>query len=363
MSFLWNLIVFLFFVLAAAAAWVRYWNDRHKKSITSADEVHYVDVADDYRLAVHRFRPRNPVQGREPLFLCHGLSANRFYFDFNPVCSLARYAAEQGWDTWVVELRGAGYSRRPFWNNPLSSYRYDFMDYLLKDLPAAVKLVLDQTGAEKLHWVGHSMGGMLLYAYLDAYGDGQIRSGTAVSAPTSFVEMTPTIMKISNKTRWTPAIPWPTGIIYCLSLPLTWMGINFVNKILINSDNLSKADAVRFSIVCAENWSSGRLGKTFIDWVFTGNFEPDPARPGFKERLAEIQLPMLIMVGAADQLTPPPTVRFGFEKIGSSDKEYHLFAQEDGDLADYGHVDILLAETSPQEVYPKILQWAEEHTQ
>ena len=43
-------------------------------------------------------------------------------------------------------------------------------DHLFKDLPAAVALVLEESGARQLHWVGHSMGGMLATGALSLQG-------------------------------------------------------------------------------------------------------------------------------------------------------------------------------------------------
>ncbi|HRP70898.1 MAG TPA: alpha/beta fold hydrolase, partial [Turneriella sp.] len=38
-------------------------------------------------------------------------------------------------------------------------------DYLLCDLPTACEYIINETGAPKLHWVGHSMGGILGFFY------------------------------------------------------------------------------------------------------------------------------------------------------------------------------------------------------
>src|SRR5262245_61972458 len=71
---------------------------------------------DGWRLALYRFRPRRGSH-RTPVLLCHGMSSNRWDMDGPGRISIARYLRRQGYDVWVVELRGAGRSTRPTWWN------------------------------------------------------------------------------------------------------------------------------------------------------------------------------------------------------------------------------------------------------
>ncbi|KAJ1489593.1 hypothetical protein T484DRAFT_3470631 [Baffinella frigidus] len=49
--------------------------------------------------------PTAPTR-KHSVVLCHGLASNRFTFDLQADVSVVDYLAEQGWDTWLVELRG-----------------------------------------------------------------------------------------------------------------------------------------------------------------------------------------------------------------------------------------------------------------
>ncbi|KAM5567802.1 hypothetical protein ABKV19_015729 [Rosa sericea] len=83
-----------------------------KPSICTADELHYVSVPDsDWRLALWRYRPcPEAPQRNHPLLLLSGVGTNAIGYDLSPESSFARYMSGQGFETWVLEVRGAGLS-------------------------------------------------------------------------------------------------------------------------------------------------------------------------------------------------------------------------------------------------------------
>src|SRR5262249_22017119 len=137
---------------------------------------------DGWRLALYRHRPARRAHAT-PVLLCHGMSSNRWDMDGPGEVSLARYLAARGYDAWVVELRGAGRSTRPTWWNG-KRYDWTFEDYVQHDAPAALRVVLNETGARQVHWVGHSMGGMIAYALLMSPVHRNIASAVTLGSPT-----------------------------------------------------------------------------------------------------------------------------------------------------------------------------------
>nr|GEX45876.1 hypothetical protein [Tanacetum cinerariifolium] len=47
---------------------------------------------------------------KHPLLLLSGVGTNAIGYDLSPEASFARYMCEQGFDTWILEVRGAGLS-------------------------------------------------------------------------------------------------------------------------------------------------------------------------------------------------------------------------------------------------------------
>ena len=83
-------------------------------------ERHSATTDDGWTLALYRYPPIGHWrENQPPVFLCHGLGANRFNLDAPGKLSLAKWLSEKGFDAWVVELRGAGKSSRPTRKNEL----------------------------------------------------------------------------------------------------------------------------------------------------------------------------------------------------------------------------------------------------
>ncbi|PKA62033.1 hypothetical protein AXF42_Ash018258 [Apostasia shenzhenica] len=85
-----------------------------KPAICTADELHYVPIPNnDWKIALWRYIPPNEATKRShPLMLLSGVGTNAIGFDLSPGASFARHMSRQGFDTWIVEVRGAGLSRR-----------------------------------------------------------------------------------------------------------------------------------------------------------------------------------------------------------------------------------------------------------
>ncbi|XP_022725645.1 uncharacterized protein LOC111282026 isoform X5 [Durio zibethinus] len=83
-----------------------------KPSICTADELHYVSLPNsDWRLALWRYHPPPQAPRRNhPLLLLSGVGTNAIGYDLSPGSSFARYMSGQGFDTWILEVRGAGLS-------------------------------------------------------------------------------------------------------------------------------------------------------------------------------------------------------------------------------------------------------------
>ncbi|PKU69069.1 hypothetical protein MA16_Dca002338 [Dendrobium catenatum] len=96
------------------------WVEKGKKpEICTADELHYVPVpGTDWKIALWRYLPSNEAPKRNhPLMLLSGVGTNAIGFDLSPGASFARHMSKQGFDTWIVEVRGAGLSIRAHESN------------------------------------------------------------------------------------------------------------------------------------------------------------------------------------------------------------------------------------------------------
>ncbi|KAL2324136.1 hypothetical protein Fmac_023194 [Flemingia macrophylla] len=83
-----------------------------KPSVCTADELHYVSLSNsDWKLALWRYNPSPLVPPRNhPLLLLSGVGTNAIGYDLSPESSFARYMSGEGFETWILEVRGAGLS-------------------------------------------------------------------------------------------------------------------------------------------------------------------------------------------------------------------------------------------------------------
>ena len=204
MTLVFTMIIILLIIVGSGYFWQWFY-----RSATSQRETHYFPAKDGWGLTLHRYGPSAP-QGL-PIILCHGLSSNRFIFELPGAPSLAKYLAKEGRDVWVAELRGSGMSDSPGLLTSDVSYAWGFDDHLDKDIEPIINKVLELTGAGAVHWVGHSMGGILILAHLAANPDAPLASATTIGSPVDFSKMnaaaTSALLKYKWLFEWAPFFP------------------------------------------------------------------------------------------------------------------------------------------------------------
>ncbi len=121
--------------------------------------VEYTVTQDDVEIALARYKRA----GATPIILMHGFAQNYRIWDF-PILehNFAWVLYRQGYDVWLPSVRGHGagiaYSGQ--------GHSYSNIDDLaIYDVPAIIKYVTEATKILPI-WIGHSLGGMLAYMYL-----------------------------------------------------------------------------------------------------------------------------------------------------------------------------------------------------
>lgn len=345
------------FIAAAVVASACFWTWYYGRP-TSQDETIHVHSPDGWRLALHHYRSRGPARGL-PIVLCHGLSSNRHIFDLPGVVSLAAWLADRGRDVWVPELRGSGASDSPGIARSDVPYSWEFDDHLEKDVPTVIQGVLEQTGAPSLHWVGHSMGGMLVLAHLATSDSNAIASALALGSPTDFSKMKTravgTLMAAKPLLKLTPFMPLP--LLGRLFLPL----FNGRAMGFFNADNTDPETSRKTVALASEAVTSSTLWLNFGRFVETKRFAPEKGAL-YMENLPASRIPVMAIAGAKDAIAPPKSVTWLSEVPGhAGERKGLVLGKASGCAQDYGHVDLLIGRRVTEEVYPIVLQWIEEH--
>jgi pimeloyl-ACP methyl ester carboxylesterase len=322
------------------------------------DERHTAVAADGWRLALYRYRPRTDGPGRGPVILCHGLLANRANLDLDERRSLARHLAGQGFDAWVLELRGSGLSRDPSGRRGLARVRFD--DYAEQDVPAAIGAVCKETGWRSVQWVGHSMGGMVLYAYLSHTPDPRVASAVTIGSPVDFTVLARTARRTL---RLRPLLRFgrvPVGLGIRAFVPLLRYVPAEVRRMGILPANLERRDLGDILVNVIEGFGSTRVLHQFGDWVERGTFASLDGARAYGE-LTHLRCPLLVIAADDDLVAPPESVSPAFDRAPAPEKAYRLFGAASGDDREYGHGDILLSDAARRNVFPVITDWLVKH--
>ncbi|MFT7621605.1 MAG: pimeloyl-ACP methyl ester carboxylesterase [Myxococcota bacterium] len=328
---------------------------------TAKSRRYTVRTADGWKIVLYRYAPAGGARpGQAPVFLVHGLGANRYNFDAPGKLSFARHLAENGFDCWVIELRGAGRSSKPLPFNR-HSFSWTFGDYYRHDVPAALNLIRDETGHEEVHWIGHSMGGMVAYAWLMTTENPRLRSLTAIGSPCFHHVANPLFDKIiglRGLLNYVPSIPYAAAS--SLLVPVLPLFLETAGRLLANPRNLSLLDMVRLISLAPENLPNTLIAQ-FAQWYAEDGFRDPYGNMHYARELHRIDTPTLLVAGKIDVLATPKDMQYVFDALGSEDKRLEIFGRERGCRHDYGHIDLVLGKYATEEVWPTMLDWLQTH--
>ena len=322
-------------------------------------ETVYASSEDGWKLAIHHWRGVG-TRHRTPLVMLHGLGANRLNFHLTERYSVALAMAERGFDVYVPELRGAGLSRFAE-GEAAKSREWGFADYALRDVPAVIGKVCELSNSPAVHALGHSMGGMLLYAYATTR-PARLRSICTVGAPLigclplrffekHILELAAKV--VSEKGPRTIPIKTLAGAAGYLGS----LGNKFIDGILVNGENIDPEMSLKLIHDATDNIPS-RLVSEIHAHMSGKAGEANPY--AYEDRLESIDVPVFAIAGADDKVAVPESVRQGVSRIRSRDVRFREFGRRSGDKVDYGHLDLLIGLHAPREVYPVIGDFFEE---
>lgn len=344
-------------ILIMATAWTIL--RRRYRLSTPADERHRAPTDDGWEIALYRYRPAAFTPGREPVLLCHGMLSNRFNVDLDATRSIARYLRDGGFDVWIMELRGHGGSRRAgTGGRRWSGWTID--DYIQRDVVAAMRTVRHLTGAETLHWYGHSMGGMILYAACADPGmAGSIRSAALSDAPSTFRPLRREGIDVRAARFWGRLVPVvPPALVLPFLGPIAWLHPGLMDRRYGLSD---RALVMRLLSNAIVSWGSSGVLLHLLDMIESGRFRSRDGERDYEGGADNIVFPLLVL-SAARKLMDEEAVLSGYRRAPAEKKRYVQFSRANGYSADYTHSNLMLSDGSSREVYPEILDWFLAHS-
>ncbi|VVA95192.1 unnamed protein product [Arabis nemorensis] len=394
--------------------------------ICTADELHFVPVPNsDWRTALWRYLPSPKAPKRKhPLFLLSGIATNAFTYDLSPEFSFARFMSGLGFDTWILELRGAGLSSLNVDKDLGSSndkqrivsdllenlinvserlenvldggfkvlglkdrlstrvedfkqrleliphYNWDFDNYLEEDIPSAMEYVRTQTKPKdgKLLAIGHSMGGILLYALLSKCGLEGIDSGLA-----SVTTLAATLDYSSSRTLLKYLLPVkdPAQAINLGALPIDTM-LEMIHPLMcrppyalswlttnISAPQMMEPEVIEKLVLNTLCTVPVKLLLQLSTAVDNGGLRDRTGNFCYKDHISKTNVPILALAGDWDIICPPDAVYDTVKLIPEHLATFKVVGSPGG--PHYGHQDLISGRTAKPEVYPLIVRFLQEH--
>lgn len=313
---------------------------------------------DGWRIALHVYEASGAKARRHPVLLCHGLAANHMAFDTHAETSLARHLASRGYLALAVDLRGHGHSERPTRGGE-RRFGWSFDDYLLFDLPAAIAYAKRASGAPAVHWIGHSMGGLLAYAHLARGGSRDFCSVTTIGSSLDYSGAKSGFHKLRPLRSLLDRIPF---------VPIGLLGramARFVGRVETPFQRFnvwpSNVDPEHWRQVSREGFhavSPAVMGQ-LASAMETGGLRSRDGSTAYLDGLAGATAPVLAIAGDRDAQCPPDAAERTLEALGSPRRELRVFGKSRGHGDHYGHFDLIIGRRARAEVFPCIDAWVD----
>ncbi|XP_049818494.1 lipase 1-like [Aethina tumida] len=134
-------------------------------------EEHVVTTEDGYILTHHRIPSRKnlSVVNKHPILLIPGTSATSECFLLIGNISLGFVLVDQGYDVWLLNLRGSFYGMNHTSLDPeedKSFWDFSFHEYGFYDVAATIDYILNVTQVDKITTLGHSQGSTITFVTL-----------------------------------------------------------------------------------------------------------------------------------------------------------------------------------------------------
>jgi alpha-beta hydrolase superfamily lysophospholipase len=320
------------------------------RGLTASFHKEIVVVPGAIPLAMVRKRSIAPDGGaRGPVLLVHGFGQNRYAWHL-PSRSLVNHLAHQGYDVFNLDLRGHGRSRQMG-----ARMSHGVADYIKEDLPLAVEEVRRHSGQRPVFLVGHSLGGLVSYAAAPDL-TGAIAGVATIGSPYHFTRGSRSLgalriffraMSLAGVTPMNvPLFMTPWGVFMRQTRRLAESPFYPIPLRGFHVGALEPEVFEEHLRLAFDRGSIAELASLF-EWANARRFGGSGS--DFAERFEKLDVPLLVVAGANDDLAPPASVRPAYARSVSADKTYRAVP--------LGHIDLLVGREAPKLTWQVLSDW------
>ncbi|CAD1809206.1 alpha/beta hydrolase fold family protein [Candida parapsilosis] len=337
-------------------------------------ESRIVTTKDSYLLTLHRLRGGSSIRvpNGKVVYLHHGLlmCSEVWVTMIEKYQNLPFILYDLGYDVWMGNNRGNKYSQKHLNYDVRSSQFWNFSidEFALFDIPNSIEYILNNTGREKLTYIGFSQGSAQAFASVSVNSDlnNKIDQLIAISPATTphglhskfldiLLKSSPnvTYLLFGRKVLMPSCIFWQR-IMYP---PLFDKVIDIADYMLFNwkSLNISKLQKLSSyahlysttSVKCVVHWFQVMSSKNFQMYFDTTTSSSLSGLNPISYPLKNIQVPVHLIYGTIDSLVDIDVMKSQLPK-----KMTTTFA-----VPDHEHLDNLWGEDVFESVFKRVLQY------
>jgi predicted alpha/beta hydrolase len=258
---------------------------------------------------------------------------------------MVRSLHAQGFDVFILTHRGSADAVAPD-----GTQDFDFDDIIAHDVAAAIRTVRETTGAHRVHWVGHGLGGQLLLGHLAHDGHHEIAGAVTICAPSIFKPMHATARRIAAVARWMPS-HWQVPVRHIQDI----LTVASRPRDLAHLTRRIEGPVARSLLLDGtENLPIGLIQQV-AQWHEVGSLVNRNNRFDYTAALHGRRVHLLSVAAPEDPFCTPKQAHTVVDKLADGFGE--SWTLDKG----WGHLDPIAGADAARVVHPRIGDWLEQH--
>jgi pimeloyl-ACP methyl ester carboxylesterase len=345
--------------LQATSAWV----SRRFSPQLPCGELVKITTKDGHTLAIETLYPEI-VRYKEPFIMSTGIVSNRNIYKIDGDTSFVEELLKAGNVVVLVDWRGHGES-----NEKEVTRKDTFRKLVEYDVDKIIKYVTKKFDAPP-HWVGHSMGGMAIMAYLAMHTDKPhiVKSVTIIGSPTKVEARNRAIDLLLRagatynntlegcKLSKVNPISKASGLLMSQGhlIPESIYHVFFLALSELGFDNVRTKTKIRFIGHAIEPLFIGEM-ISLSRLVTSGKFGSMNRDIIYRDHFPDIKVPAFFIGAENDMLVTPQNVMDNFNRWGAVEKRCEI-------IPGFGHMGLLLGRDVQQQVWQPTIDWVGRHS-
>ncbi|KDO76892.1 hypothetical protein CISIN_1g0074371mg, partial [Citrus sinensis] len=245
-------------------------------------------------------------------------------------------------------------------------YDWDFDHYLEEDVPAAMEYIRAQSKPKdgKLLAIGHSMGGILLYAMLSRCGfEGRESRLAAIVTLASSLDYTSSkstlklLLPLADPAQALNVPVVPLGALLTAAYPLSSSPpyvFSWLNN-LISAEDMMHPELLKKLVLNNFCTIPAKLILQLTTAFREGGLRDRGGKFFYKDHIHKCNIPILAIAGDQDLICPPEAVEETVKLLPEDLVTYKVFGEPSG--PHYAHYDLVGGRMAVEQVYPCIVQF------